>query len=198
MPDDSPNDTLQKIWQNQPMEAPTMTLEMIRGKAREYRSRTRRELFASIAVVLIVVATSVFGILHGPGGGVRLLFSLAIFWVLAGQIFLHRGMWQPGLPVDATLSTGLEFYRRELEQQQDLIRRILRWTFGPVILSVGTLIVVLIEMARGWSKPISAIMPFTTLFVIWIILFFMLRSRNRRKIQREIEQLRNVETASQK
>jgi Na+/melibiose symporter-like transporter len=197
MPDDSPNDSPQNIWQNQPVEAATMTLEMIRQKARQHRSKTRRELFASIAVVLIVVATSVFGILHGSVG-LRLVFSIAILWVLSGQIFLHRGMWQPGLPADATLSTGLEFYRRELKRQQDLIRRILRWTFGPVILSVGTLIVVLIEMARGWSKPISAIIPFTTLFVIWIILFFVLRSRNRRKIQREIEQLRNVETASQK
>jgi hypothetical protein len=198
MPDDSPNDTPQRIWQNQPMEAPTMTLEMIRQRARQHRSKTRRELLASIAVVLIVVGSSVFGILHGSGGGVRMVFALAILWALAGQSFLHRGMWQPGLPVDGTLSTGLEFYRRELEQQQDLIRRILRWTFGPVILSVGTLILVLIEMARGWSKPVSAIMPFTTLFVIWIILFFVLRSRNRRRLQREIEQLRNVETTSQK
>jgi preprotein translocase subunit YajC len=67
-----------------------------------------------------------------------------------------------------------------------------------VILSVGSLIVVLIEMARGWNKPVSAIMPFATLFVIWIILFFVLRSRNRKKLQREIEQLRNLEGASRK
>jgi hypothetical protein len=198
MPDDAPNDTPQKVWQNQPMEAHPMTLEMIRQKAREYRAKARRELAASVAIVLIVVAVSVFGIIHGSGAGTRMIFALAILWVLAGQAFLHRGMWQPGLPVDATLSAGLDFYRRELEQQQDLVRRILRWTFGPVILSVGSLIVVLIEMARGWSKPISAIMPFATLFVIWIILFFVLRSRNRKKLQREIEQLRSVEGASRK
>lgn len=198
MPDDLPNDAPQTIWQNQPTETPTMTLEMIRQKAREYRSKTRRALFGSIASLLIIVAISVFGILHGSGTGIRMLFALAIFWALAGQRFLQHGMRQPGLPVDATLSTGLEFYRRELARQQDLIRRILQWSIGPVILSIVSLIVVLVEMARGRSLPMTAVLPFTTLFVIWTIMFFVLRSRDQKKLLREIDQLRDVETASRK
>lgn len=198
MPDDSPKNDPQTIWQDQPMEAPTMTLEGIREKAREYRSKKRRALLGSIVTVLLIVAISIFGIQHGSGAGVRMLFALAIFWALAGQSFLHRRKWQPGLPDDANLSTGLEFYRRELEQQQDLVRRILQWSLGPVILSVLSLIVVLVKMATGRGLPISRVLPFTILFIVWLISFFVLRSRDQKKLRREIDELRNVETASRR
>ena len=127
---------------------------------------------------------------------IRLLFTLAILWALAGQAFLQRGMWQPGMPADATLSTGLDFYRRELLQQQDLVRRILQWSFGPVLLSVLSLIVVLLKTAMGHSLPINSVLPFTSLFVIWLIALFMLRSRDQKKLLQEIDQLRNVESTS--
>lgn len=190
MPDDFLNDNPKKIWQKQPKEAPTMTLEMIRQRASESRSKTRRELFGSIATVLIVVAICGFGIYHASSAVVRLVFVAAIVWVLAGQGLLHRGMWSASGPADATLKTGLEFYRRELERQQDLIGRVLRWSFGPVILSVGTLIVVLVEMATGRSLPIRSVMPFGSLFVIWVVAFLVRRSRGQRKLRQEIDELR--------
>jgi mannitol-specific phosphotransferase system IIBC component len=75
-------------------------------------------------------------------------------------------------------------------------RRILEWSFGPVILSVGTFVVVLVGIARGKSLSMIAVLPFGTLFVSWIVAFFVLRSRDQRKLLREIGQLRDVETAS--
>jgi len=196
MPDNSPNDNLKITWQNQPMEASKMTLETIRQKASESRSKTRRELFGSIVMALIVVAISVFGILHGSNTGIRVVFVLAIVWALAGQILLHRGMWPASLPVEATISTGLEFYQQQIERQQNLVRRVLEWSFGPVILSIGNLIVMLVEIARGRSLRISAVMPFVTLVVIWIIAFFVFRSRDQRKLRSEIDELRHIEKAS--
>lgn len=193
MPDDFRNDNPKKVWQNQPMETPAMTLEMIRQKASQSRSKTRRELFGSITTVVIVIAISAFGIHHASNAGIRLAFALAIAWVLVGQSLLHRGMWSASMPADATLNTGLEFYRRELERQQDVIGRILRWSFGPVILSIGTLILVLVEMATGRSLPIRSVMPFTTLFMIWIVAFLVRRSRSQRKLRREIDELADVE-----
>lgn len=196
MPDDFRNETPKTVWQNQPMEAPAMTLEIIRQKASESRSKTRRELFGSIAMVVIVIAISAFGIHHASNAVFRLLFVFGIAWVLVGQGLLHGGMWSTSPPADATLKTGLEFYRRELERQQDVIGRILRWSFGPVILSIGTLILVLVEMAIGRSLPIRSVMPFTALFVIWIIAYFVRRSRSQSKLRREIEELSDVERGS--
>lgn len=200
MPNDSPNDNLKTIWQDQPTEAPTMTLEMIRLKVNEYRSKTRRALFGSISTVAIVIAFSVFGMLLTSHTGNRLVFAVAIAWALAGQGFLHRGMWSESLPVDATFSTGLEFYRREVKRQQDFVRRILEWSFGPVVLSGCTLIVTFFVITRGVSLRMKAIsvMPFTALFVIWIILFLVLRSRGQRKLRRELDELSVVDKVSRR
>jgi len=195
MPDDHPNDNPKTVWQNQPTEAPTMTLETIRLKVSESRSKRRRALLGSIATVLIVVAISVFGIKHGSSTGTRILFAIAVAWILAGQSFLHRGMWLASLPANATLSTGLEFYRREVEGQQEVVRRVLQWSFGPVILSIGTLIAVLVEMAKGQGLPVRAVMPFATLIGIWIVAFFVLRSREQRKLRLEIDALSDEEKA---
>jgi hypothetical protein len=200
MQDDPRSDNLKTIWQDQPTEAPTMTLEMIRLKANEYRSKTRRALFGSISTVAIVVVLSVFGILHTSNLGSRLVFAVAIAWALAGQCFLHRGMWSESLPVDATFSTGLEFYRRELERQQDIVRRILEWTFGPVVLSICTLILTFFEITKGGNLRMRAIsvLPFAILFVAWIILFFVFRSRRQKKLRLEIDELSEVEKVSRR
>lgn len=192
MPDDFSKDSPKKVWQNQPQEAPTMTLEMIRQRASESRSKTRRELVGSMATVLIVLGVSAFGIEHTSYAVARLVFALAIAWALAGQILLHRGMWSASQPADGNLKTGLEFYRRELERQQDVIGRVLRWSFGPVILSIGTLIVVLVQMATGLSLPIRSVAPFASIFVIWIVAFFVRRSRGQRKLRGEIDALNDV------
>jgi len=198
MPDDCPKDNPKAIWQNQPREAPTVTLETIRHKANESRSKTRRGLAGTIAIALIVATVSVFGIIHESNAAVRLIFVLAIAWTLAGQALLHRGMWSASLPVDATVSSGLEFYRREIDKRRGLFRGLLQWSFGPVILSIGTMIVVLIGIARGQSLPTSSVMPFGTLFVVWVIAFFVVRARDQRKLLREIDELSNIEKMSRR
>jgi hypothetical protein len=175
-----------------------MTLETIRHKANESRSKTRRGLAGTIAIALIVVVVSIFGILHGSNAAVRLIFVVAIAWTLAGQALLHRGMWSASMPVDATVSSGFEFYRREIEKRRGLFRGLLQWSFGPVILSIGTIIVVLIGIARGQTLPIRSVMPFGTLFVVWIIAFFVLRARDQRKLRREIDELNTIEKMSRR
>ena len=68
---------------------------------------------------------------------------MALAWSLAGLYFLNRGMWAVAMPGDAALTTGLEFCRREIERQRDLLRRVLLWSFGPIMLAIGTLILAL-------------------------------------------------------
>ncbi|MDW5265257.1 MULTISPECIES: hypothetical protein [Acidobacteriaceae] len=143
-------------------------------------------------MTLIVVAISAFGILRGSGIGTRLVFVLATTWAFAGQFLLHRGMWSASPPPDPTLSTGLEFYRHEIDKRQRLVRRVLQWSFGPVILSIGALIVVLGKIAKGSSLPISAVMPFIALIGIWIIAFFVRRLREQRKLLLEINEMNDI------
>jgi hypothetical protein len=198
MQDDLRADNPKTIWQNQPMEPSEMTLKEIQQKARELRAQTRRELFTSIAMALIVFAISGFGILHTHDLGVRLLFGLAIAWVLAGQYLLHRGMWSATPPADAALSSGLEFYRQQIEQRLSIFRRVLRWSFGPVVLSIGALILVLAGIAKRQSLHIERVIPFSTVFAIWIVAVLVLRSRGQRELRREIDELNDIEKVNRR
>lgn len=198
MPDDLPNHTLKTIWQSQPTEEPTMTMEMIHQKAREYQSKTRRELLGNTASALFVAAFSAFGILRAHDPGVRLVFALAVAWAAAGQSILHRDMWSTTPPASATPDTGLEFYRQVLKRSGHLLHSTLLWSFGPLVLSVVTFVLWLIGIARKLGIHAGYVMPFCTLFAIWIILFFVVRSRGLRKLRQEINQLNDVEKMSKR
>src|SRR5438309_307802 len=140
MRNDSSGNDPKTIWQNQTVEPSAMTLETIRRKASALHAKTSRELLGSIAAPLGVAVFSGLGaaIFHDPLQ--RAVFALALAWALAGQFFLHRGMWSATLPGDAALTTGLEFYRREIERRRYLFRRVLQWSFGPMVLAIGALL----------------------------------------------------------
>ncbi|MFZ1016113.1 MAG: hypothetical protein WAN28_22385, partial [Terracidiphilus sp.] len=136
-----------KLWQNQPREETTMTLEKIHLKAQRLRARTRRELLGNIATIPFSIAVAWFGFLQTHDLEFRTAFLLSVAWTVLGQSFVHRGMWSATPPERSALLTGFEFYRREIARRRNLLGRFLQWTLGPVILCVGTLIVLLTGMA---------------------------------------------------
>lgn len=189
MRDDSPENDPRRIWQNQPTEPSVMTLEKIRQKVRELRAKTRRQLLGNSATPLIVVALCGFAIKQFST--LQPLFALPVAWSLAGLYFLNRGMWSAAMPGDAALSTGLEFYRREIERRRYLLRRALLWSFGPVLLTIGTFILALVQMAGRRVFPNA--LPFLSLVVIWIAAYFVIRMREQRGLQREINALNDLD-----
>jgi Flp pilus assembly protein TadB len=66
------------------------------------------------------------------------------------------------------------------------------WYFGPVVLAIATLIVALVSLAirRGMLLNMT---PFLTLVVVWIVGVFVMRMRQRRELQREIDELNEIE-----
>jgi hypothetical protein len=101
-------------------------------------------------------------------------------------------MWSSEMPGDAGLSAGLAFCRRELERQRDLGRRSLLWTFGPVMMAIGTLILGLLVVTR--NRNLTPILPFLILVLLWIVAVFMIRLRVQRQLQHEIEELNDLES----
>lgn len=194
MPDEPSRNDPRTIWQTQPTEPSTMTLEMIRRKARELHAKTRRELLRNIATPLVVAAFAGLGIIAQAQDPVqRTTFAVALAWSLIGQYFLNRGMWSATLPGDAALSTGLEYYRREVERRRYLFRRVLEWSFGPVVLAIGALILPAVIGGIRNRGLFANMMPFLALVVIWVAAFFVLRVRGQRELQREIAELKDVE-----
>ena len=196
MRDNFHGDDPSEIWQNQLAETSPMSLILIRQKARELQTKKRREIFGNIAAGAIVLAVSAWGMMLAHDSALRLIFALAIVWALAGQFFLHHGMRSDTLPGDAALSTGLEFCRRELQRRRSHSRRALQWGFAPVALSIGALILAMSGIAKNRGVPLQRMMPFCVLVVVWIIALFVLRLRSQRELQREIDELNNIDTKS--
>jgi hypothetical protein len=121
------------------------------------------------------------------------LFAFALAWSLAGLYFLTRGMWSAMTPGDVGLSTGLQFCRREIERQRGLARRLLLWSFGPILLTIGTFILALAMVGTRDRGIFPNGLPFLAIVAIWIVSYFIIRLRELRDLQREIDELDDLE-----
>ncbi len=182
MRDDLPGDGPKNVWLNQPTEKPTMTLIPIQQRLRDLRARTRRKLLVTMAGPLAAGLFYAFGMKEFAS--LRQLpqpvFAFALAWSLAGLFFLNRRMRSAVMPADAGLSTGLEFCRREIERQRDLLRRVLLWSFGNVLLAVGTFILALALVGTRDRGIFPNGLPFLILVVVWLVSYFIVRLREQR------------------
>ena len=172
-----------------------MTMTLIRSKVRELQAKTRRQVLGTLAAPIVSAFFYAFGI--GQFSALKRvlhpLFALALAWSLVGLYFLNRRGWSAAMPGDAGVSTGLEFCRGEIERQRDLLRRVLVWSFGPVLLAIGTFMVAL---AMIWTRDRGRFpsgLPFLTLVAIWTFGYFVMRAREQRELKREIDELNDIE-----
>ena len=178
-----------------------MTLEKIRQKVRELHAKTRRQLLGSLAVPLIIIGFYGFGMKQFPA--LQPLFAFAIAWSLAGLYFMNRGMWSATLPEDVALNTGLESYRREVERRRYISGRFLLWSFGPLVLSIAALIPLILSFGmrnRGMllNGALRTTIPFLVVVAIWLVSVFVIRLRDQRELQREIDELNDTERADRR
>jgi hypothetical protein len=191
MRNDSSGNDPKTIWQSQPREISTVMLErMIRRRAQDLHAKTLRERLGSLAGPVCSIAFSAWGIAEGYNPVQIMVFAVAIAWSLAGVYVLNRGGWQATLPGDAALATGLEFCRREIEWRIHIHRRILQWCIAPIMLAIGAFFVPVMRSAV--RENVKAI-PFFALLVLWIVCFFVIRVRQWRTLQQEIEELNDIE-----
>ena len=114
-------DDPQTIWQNQPAEEQTVSIEMLSGRARRLESRVniRKAIFlaALTAHILFEVAPHLFGLGPSRWLGLAQLATFIVWVIYYPYVFAgpHRFI---------TLSTelaapGLAFYRKQLESLTD-------------------------------------------------------------------------------
>ncbi len=186
-----PENDPKKIWQSQPVEPSVMTIHLLRRRVRQLHARTRKQLVGSLVMPIVIIASYIYAIRQFHYPVVQSLFALTIAWSMAGVYFLNRGMWSAEMPGDAALSTGLEFYRREVDRRCSLFRRLLWWGFLPMISIIGTFILAL-ATTEG-SKSLPKAMPFITLLIVWVGAYLVIRMREQRELRREIDELNEVE-----
>lgn len=195
MPDETRGDDPRTVWQNQATESFVMPLEEIRQKARELRARTRRKLLGTLVVPVIIASFYGFGLREFPllRPTLNPLFGFALAWSLIGLYFLNRRMWSPVMPGDAGFNTGLEFCRGEIERQRDILRRVLLWSFGPVLLALGTFILALAMIGSRGPGIFPNALPFLIVVVVWILAYFVIRFRDQRQLQGELDELNEID-----
>lgn len=194
MLDNSPANS-KTVWQSQKNEETRMTVELLRQRVYDLKARRRRQLFATVFAAAIVLCLSVWGIMRTQAFALQAVFVLSSVWALAGPYFVKRGLSSAELLNDSTLHTGIEFYRLQIQQNLAVFHRILPWTFGPLLLSVAAIMLVLPGLAQAQHQPLGTIAPFYILFLLWLIAFSTIRFRRRRELRRELDLLNSLESA---
>jgi Flp pilus assembly protein TadB len=191
MSDESRHDDLKEIWKSQERENAAMRAQEVQIKARRYRTRVRREETIAIvlAIGLILLCAAILatgGWSNGPGP-VVLSMMILVFFVFgrfvyltfrkAGRIWpLTRRTTEPDLS-----ESCLQFYRAGLEKQ----RR--GYDTGPwdLFLLVPLFTVVFAPLlVRGAIRPLPV-----GLIGICIVLAFLARRREARRVRRELDAL---------
>jgi Flp pilus assembly protein TadB len=115
-------------------------------------------------------------------------------WGLYAAYQAYKWTWPGTLPADATLSTSLGFYRGELERRHDYARHVWRRA-GLTFCFAGLALVILPALIGAFRTPrlLLNVAPLFVLLVIWFVVFFSMRRRNQRKLQREIDELKFLE-----
>jgi len=188
MPDEFPDP--KKIWQEQPTEVTRMSLEEIRRKAHQFHSRGRLK-----ALTAIVIGIALCGVFAATAAKpqylvLRIGWGILSLWALYGAYQAYKWIWPSSLAADATLSTSLDFYRRELERRRDYVRHIWRKS-GLWLCFLGLALVVVPALIAALETPrllVNAV-PFFLLLSTWFVAFIYIRRRDQRTLQREIDEL---------
>lgn len=191
MSDESSQDRrVKELWQSQPTEGIRMSVDQIRVSAgmfqRKIHWRNVREYVTAIALVVF------FSFEFGRAGD--LLVRIGFGLLIAGISYLiwhmlSKGSWRP-LPEDTALSSCIDFQRRQLEQQRDLLNSVWRWYIGPLIPGMAVLLFAFGRANPGHLKhPSLVVVPEAIFFVVVAVAIAKVNGRAASRLQRQIDEL---------
>lgn len=148
---------LQALWRSQPQAASVISLEQLRERARRHqRLINRRNLREYVAAALVVVSFSVM-MWAWPSALIRIGSGLSIVAALLVAGLLRRWGSVTPLPADLGLSSALEFHRRQLERQRDLLRSVWWWYLLPFAPGLVVLEIGFVQRTSGPRAPVVAL-----------------------------------------
>jgi len=169
----SPSLDAQKVWQQQPSEALRPSIEDLRRQAgtfeRQIAWRNAREYVAATVAAVCNAAI----LWRASDTLVRLGAALVIAGLFYVVWQLHARGAARRLPAELGRATGLEFLKRDLTHQRDLLRGVWRWYLGPL---VPGLVVLFVAAARAnpgasieatWPIGAAAAVVALVFLVIW-------------------------------
>jgi hypothetical protein len=181
---------VKELWQSQPTEGVRMSIDQIRVSAGSFERKIHwRNLREYVTAITLVVFFS-FEFLRAGDLLVRIGFGL----IIAGMFYLiwhllSKGTWRP-LPEDAGLSSCIDFQRRQLELQRNLLTSVWRWYLGPLIPGMTVLLFAFGRANPGHLKhPAFVVVPEAMFFVAVCVAITRLNGNAARKLQLQIDEL---------
>jgi len=185
MASEPPENDIRSKWQNQPNETTRMSIEEIRQKAWKLQRKARREVLVLYGFALLFVVFFGMSFVKANDTLSRAGFALMVVSALYFPYQAQKRLWPRSESTESASTTGLDFYRRELERRRDYWRHI--WgLLGPLFFSSGVVLLAVLKAMKNPGLWLN-LLPFTLLLAIWAASFIPLRKRELRKIQREID-----------
>lgn len=191
---------IRTVWQSQEKEPSSVSLELIRRRARRLEGTMHQQVVSTYVAALMIVLIALYiswqldEVFFRMGACALILLAVIL-------IYRARKAVSPGrLPLDATLSASLDFYRQELERQICYLRAG-RNTIWPVLLSTALFLTPFVRGAMG--KPgmrgfdsresmyflLGLVGPFLTVMVVWVSSVFVVVGRKVSAVQKELDEL---------
>jgi hypothetical protein len=185
-----PGNDPQSVWQKQQLEGIRMSADEICRRATAYQ---RRILWRNAREYVGALATVVF-------------FGFQFWWTTdtatragfvligAGLLYIVWQLWTKGasrsVPAEMGLSSALEFHRRELERQRDLVRSVWRWYLAPLIPGWVVLSIGLARTNPGHIRHFALVFTIFQIVAASAFIFvWWLNQRAARRLQGRIDEL---------
>ncbi len=167
-----------------------MSVEQIQAVAGKFERRIHwRNLREYVAAIMVVIFCA-YEFSRGNDPLVRTGFGL----IIAGMVYLiwhllSKGSWRP-LPQDVGLTSCIEFQRRQLVQQRDLLTNVWRWYLGPMVPGMAVLLVAFYRANPGHVKSPALVVVPEAIFMAAVCLgVAKLNANAARRLQRQIDEL---------
>jgi len=190
MNESPPNDVLKSVWQNQKTEGIRMSADDLRRKAKQFHGKILWRNLREYLAVLAVAALFGFEFWRTTDVLARAGFALTI----AGMLYLVWQLYRKGssraLPAEMGLASGLEFFKRELERQRDLLQNVGKWYLGPLVPGLAIITIASARSNPGHLRHFALFLALYSLIVAFIFVsIWKFNRRAARKLQRQIEEL---------
>jgi hypothetical protein len=184
------------VWQNQPVGRVEISPEQLRRRARKFGTQILWRNLREYAASAVVVGIFGYYVWRFPAPLVRLGCALVIVGVLFVVHSLHTRGAARTVPIEMALSTCLEFHRRQLERQRDLVAGVWTWYLLPFVPGMAVflfgLLMWTLEQPHAPAHTRGIMTAFCLTAVLCGLVFFGVGKLNQwaaRKLQREIDAL---------
>jgi Flp pilus assembly protein TadB len=183
----------QNVWLSQRLEGTRMSVDDLRRKAAKFRTKISWRNAREYAAALVVAVFLAFQYAHTPEVLTRVGFGLMILGMCYLVWQLHRQGAARTLPAEMGLASGLEFFKRELERQRDMLQSVAKWYLAPLLPGYLVLEVAFARTNPGHLKHfVVSFIIFNLVTAVVVVFIWKLNQRAARRLQERIDDLNSL------